>query len=322
VGVAGEWDASAAAFLRDGGRQLLPADPATAALGPGYFFQATAEQRANPLMYLGDVTSNPIAQRFYTDNQLQIPGGSQLSEGAARDGSARAMVGRWTTSAFITAAGLALSPTLAAAPAEIAEFLRSPVVYCAVRPAACTAVVDAVAATAAGVPITGAPMLTLPRVTGAAAEVVTHPQTAEEVATVVRVRSPAAVVPQVQIVALDAASRRTAEAEAAVFASLPKGIDQRGAVHILWGDRRDSGGHLWPGNPNKTPFPQDWKERRILDTASEIFMDPKTPWRPSPNGRTWLTEVQIQGVEVRVVTDRTRERVISAYPVNLPRNPK
>ncbi len=322
VGVSGEWDASAAAFLRDGGRQLLPADPATAALGPGYFFQATAEQRANPLMYLSDVTSNPIARRFYTDNQLQIPSGSQLSDGAARDGSARAMVGRWTTSAFITAAGLALSPTLAGAPVEIAEFLRSPVVYCAIRPAACTAVVDAVAATAAGVPITGAPMLTLPRVTGAAAEVVSHPQTAEEVATVVRVRSPAAVVPQAQIVALDAASRRTVEVQEAVFGNLPRGIDQRGANHILWGDRPGSGGHLWPGNPGKTPFPKDWTEGKIIGTAGEIFADPKTVWRLSDDRRAWLAEVPRQGVEVRVVIDSARRRVVSAYPINLPRNPK
>ncbi|MDH4375659.1 MAG: hemagglutinin repeat-containing protein [Ramlibacter sp.] len=322
VGVSGEWDASAAAFLRDGGRQLLPADPATAALGPGYFFQATAEQRANPLMYLNDVTSNPIARRFYTDNQLQIPSGSQLSDGSARDGSARAMVGRWTTSAFITAAGLVLSPTLAGAPVEIAEFLRSPVVYCAIRPAACTAVVDAVAATAAGVPITGAPMLTLPRVTGAAAEVVTHPQTAEEVATVVRVRSPAAVVPQAQIVALDATSRRTAEVQEAVFANLPRGIDRNGATHILWGDRPRSGGHLWPGNPGKTPFPPDWSEGRIIATVGEIFTNPKTPWQPPDRTGRLVAEVFRQGVEVRVVYDPKTQRVVSAYPINLPRNPK
>jgi hypothetical protein len=159
-------------------------------------------------------------------------------------------------------------------------------------------------------------------VTSAAAEVATHPQTAEEVGTVVRVRPPAASVAQAQIVALDAASRRTAEVQEAVFANLPRGIDRNGATHILWGDRADSGGHLWPGNPNKTPFPQDWQERKILDTASEIFVDPKTPWRRSPNGRTWLAEVQIQGVEVRVVIDRSRERVVSAYPINLPRNSK
>jgi filamentous hemagglutinin len=322
VGVAGDLDATAAAFLREGGRQLFPAHPATAALGPGYIFQATADQRTNTLMYQGAVASNPIARRFYTDNQLQIPNGPQLSDGAARDGNARAVVARWTANAAITAAGLVLSPALAGAPAEIAEFLRNPVVYCAIRPSVCMVAVDTAATTAAGVPVSGVTVPTLPRVTSAAAEVATHPQTAEEVATVVRVRPTAATVAQAQIVALDAASRRTAEVQEAVFANLPRGIDQRGAVHILWGDKRDSGGHLWPGNPHKTPFPQDWQERRILDTASEIFVDPKTPWRLSPDGRVWLVEVQRDGVEVRVVVDRSRQRVVSAFPTNLPRNPK
>ncbi len=320
VGVAGEWDASAAAFLREGGRQLLPADPATAALGPGYFFQATAEQRANTLMYQGAVASNPIARRFYTDNQLQIPSGPQLSDGAARDGSARSVVARWTANAAITAAGLVLSPALAGAPAEIAEFLRSPVVYCAIRPSVCMVAVDTAATTAAGVPVSGVTVPTLPRVGGAAAEVVTHPQTAEEVATVVRVRPPAGVVPQAQIVALDAASRRTPEAEAAVFASLPKGLDESGMAHILWGDGPGRGGHLWPGNPDKTPFPKDWQPERIRDTVGEILANTKTPWRPVDGGNRLVTEVFREGVQVRVVYDRVNQRIVSAYPINRPRN--
>ena len=132
----------------------------------------------------------------------------------------------------------------------------------------------------------------------------------------------AAGVARAEILALDAASRRTVEIEAAVFGNLPRGIDRNGAAHILWGDRPGSGGHLWPGNPGKTPFPPDWSEGKIIDTAGEIFADPKTVWRLSDDRKAWLAEVTRQGVDVRVVIDSARQRVVSAYPINLPRNPK
>ena len=135
-------------------------------------------------------------------------------------------------------------------------------------------------------------------------------------------RGGAAGVARAEILALDAASRRTVEIEAAVFGNLPRGIDRNGAAHILWGDGPRSGGHLWPGNAGKTPFPPDWTEGRIIDTVGEIFTNPKTPWHRSRDGEALLAEVFRQGVEVRVVYDPITRRVVSAYPINLPRNPR
>ena len=49
------------------------------------------------------------------------------------------------------------------------------------------------------------------------------------------------------------------------------------SIHILYGDAT-GGGHLWPGLPGKTPFPESWSAPKILHGVSDIVTDPAVPW--------------------------------------------
>lgn len=92
------------------------------------------------------------------------------------------------------------------------------------------------------------------------------------------------------------------------------------ATHILYGDET-GGGHIYgSGSPCKTEFPQGWDAKKILETAGQIAANEDLPWRQEPN-RYYVTEHMVEGVEVRVVIGPRKQEVITAYPVNLPRNP-
>ena len=93
--------------------------------------------------------------------------------------------------------------------------------------------------------------------------------------------------------------------------------------HILYGDST-GGGHLWPGKPGKTPFPQSWNANKILDEIADIVTDPSTRWyaqtgnggKYTSNGapaiwRAWETR---DGVQVRVVYEPATGRVITDFP--------
>src|SRR5690606_17061479 len=48
-------------------------------------------------------------------------------------------------------------------------------------------------------------------------------------------------------------------------------------IHILDGDAT-GGGHRWPGQPGKTPFPQSWSDDQIIHNVSDIATDPSLRW--------------------------------------------
>jgi hypothetical protein len=48
-------------------------------------------------------------------------------------------------------------------------------------------------------------------------------------------------------------------------------------AHILTGDGT-GGGHLWPGLPGKTPFPQSWSGEKVMHHVSDIASDPSLQW--------------------------------------------
>jgi len=56
-------------------------------------------------------------------------------------------------------------------------------------------------------------------------------------------------------------------------------------THILTGDGPGSGGHLWPGQAGKTPFPQSWSGDKIMHEVSDIATDPAYQW-VRPDGKT------------------------------------
>lgn len=44
--------------------------------------------------------------------------------------------------------------------------------------------------------------------------------------------------------------------------------------HILYGDSPTQGGHLYPGNPGKTVFPQSWSADKVVHTVGDIATSP------------------------------------------------
>ena len=100
---------------------------------------------------------------------------------------------------------------------------------------------------------------------------------------------------------------------------LPTGIDAKGAGHILIGDNPNSGGHLWPGQPGKTSFPQSWTPEKILGEIAGVANDPNSTRTPGRFGNTDVVGVR-NGVQILVHVS-PNGRVVSGYPINLPRNP-
>jgi RHS repeat-associated protein len=93
-------------------------------------------------------------------------------------------------------------------------------------------------------------------------------------------------------------------------------IDRDRLIHILLGDET-GGGHLWPGEGGKTPFPKDWTPQRIVDAISDVATNPNSILTPS--GRSVLQAVgAIDGVSIKVIL--RLGRIITGYPINLPRN--
>lgn len=91
-------------------------------------------------------------------------------------------------------------------------------------------------------------------------------------------------------------------------------------THILHGNS-SGGGHLHgAGKPCKSEFPADWNAQKIIDTTRRIAANDNLDWRQEDNGY-YVTEQMVDGVNVRVVLGKQKARVVTSYPVNLPRNP-
>lgn len=89
-------------------------------------------------------------------------------------------------------------------------------------------------------------------------------------------------------------------------------------THILDGDAT-GGGHLWPGNPGKTPFPQGWSGDKIMHEISDIATDPAAWQNAVPQGSRTVLNGTRGGVDIRVIVDTNTGEIISGYPTNLPR---
>lgn len=96
-------------------------------------------------------------------------------------------------------------------------------------------------------------------------------------------------------------------------------IPQQRRIHILVGDATGGGHKHGMGYPGKTEFPQGWDDEKIIAAAFAVANDSTIPMRAS--GKYWLKMKEIDGVQVRVVLDRALREVVTAYPLNLPRNP-
>ena len=97
-------------------------------------------------------------------------------------------------------------------------------------------------------------------------------------------------------------------------------------THILDGDGPGSGGHLFPGQPGKTPFPQDWSRSQIMHRVSDVATDPHLEWvqstgRPGAPLTVKGHPVRFRvfgvrhGVMIHVVVEPGGEGIITGHPV-------
>lgn len=93
--------------------------------------------------------------------------------------------------------------------------------------------------------------------------------------------------------------------------------------HILDGEvlsnGRYSGGHrAGTGFPNKSEFPRDWSDDKIMDHISDVATDPLSITRAGRGGDVFARGTR-EGVEIEVLI--RRGEVWTGYPVNVSRNP-
>lgn len=97
-------------------------------------------------------------------------------------------------------------------------------------------------------------------------------------------------------------------------------LTQAALAHILYGDER-GGGHMHGmRKPCKSEFPAGWTEKKISDTVAQIAANDNLDWKKQNNGYS-TAEADVEGIRVRVVINRDATQVVTAYPVNVPRNP-
>jgi hypothetical protein len=91
------------------------------------------------------------------------------------------------------------------------------------------------------------------------------------------------------------------------------------AQHILYGDGH-GGGHLHgTGAPCKSEFPASWNADKILSTVRKDAANDNLNWHHERNGYD-VTDVTEDGVKIRIVVNGQHSEIITAYPVNTPRN--
>ncbi|WOA55003.1 hemagglutinin repeat-containing protein [Dickeya solani] len=101
--------------------------------------------------------------------------------------------------------------------------------------------------------------------------------------------------------------------------------------HILYGDGPTSGGHLYPGNPGKTVFPQSWSADKVVHEIGDIATSPNTTWyaQTGTGGQytskgdpaKWVAYEERDGVRIRVVYQPAIGKIITAFPDNTPMPP-
>ncbi len=97
-------------------------------------------------------------------------------------------------------------------------------------------------------------------------------------------------------------------------------ISDRAITHILEGDNRGGGHRYGVGKPCKSEFPKDWNDAEIIRHVQSIAANDNIDWKKQGNGY-YTGEQMVGAIRVRVVLNRDRSDVITAYPVNVPRNP-
>jgi hypothetical protein len=91
-------------------------------------------------------------------------------------------------------------------------------------------------------------------------------------------------------------------------------------THILYGDR-SGGGHLHgAGIPCKSEFPANWSAEKIIGTVERAAANDNIPWALQENGY-YAADVMADNIRMRIVLNGDKSEVITAYPLNVQRNP-
>lgn len=94
--------------------------------------------------------------------------------------------------------------------------------------------------------------------------------------------------------------------------------DQR-KTHILYGDAT-GGGHLYgTSKPCASEFPAAWQSEDVV-TRIVTHANDNLDWQQQKNGN-YVAEVQDGPLRIRIVINSARKEIVTAYPVNVPRNP-
>lgn len=93
--------------------------------------------------------------------------------------------------------------------------------------------------------------------------------------------------------------------------------------HILDGEVRPdgtySGGHRGgTGFPNKSEFPSEWYDAKIMHNISDVATDPLSVTRHGRGGDVFARGTR-EGIEIEVLI--RRGEIWTGYPTNVPRNP-
>jgi hypothetical protein len=91
--------------------------------------------------------------------------------------------------------------------------------------------------------------------------------------------------------------------------------------YILDGDKFGGGGHrAGTSNPGKSEFPANWSDEKIIAEIESVANDPASKRTTTTNSKTKI-EGRRDGVDILVVLSKDRRTIITAYPMNLPKNP-
>ncbi len=97
-------------------------------------------------------------------------------------------------------------------------------------------------------------------------------------------------------------------------------LSERAKTHILYGDHNGGGHKHGVGKPCKSEFPESWDDQKIINIVKKIAANDNLNWEQQNNGY-YVSEQNEGNIRVRVVMGDQRENIITAYPVNVKRNP-
>lgn len=97
-------------------------------------------------------------------------------------------------------------------------------------------------------------------------------------------------------------------------------VTEQRKIHILYGDAT-GGGHLYGMNkPCTSEFPPEWRADDIIARVTAHAANDNLGWKKQKNGN-YAAEAADRGLKIRIVVNADRTEVVTAYPVNVKRNP-